>query len=66
VQGIDQTGPHEGLAKEMAAKLGHVTILQKGAVDIISNGYEVIKSDDEGGLKRLVESAHSTLVSLAL
>lgn len=36
----------------MASAFGGVTVLQKGKVDIISNGDEVLKNDTPGGLKR--------------
>jgi len=50
--GIDQKEDVDNLAKQVASKLGHVTVVQKGATDVISNGYEVLKCEEEGGLKR--------------
>lgn len=52
LQGIDQKGPADGLAKSLANSLGGLTICQKGGTDIISNGDEVLKVDIPGGLKR--------------
>lgn len=52
VQGIDQKGDKDTLARDLARKLGNVTIMQKGPTDIITNGEEVLKCDEEGGLKR--------------
>lgn len=46
VQGI-KTG-----AKDLAAALGNVTILQKGPTDVITNGVETVECNEEGGLKR--------------
>ena len=51
-QGVDPKGPKDSLAKELATKLGGVTIVQKGSTDIISNGKEVLHCDEQGGLKR--------------
>jgi len=50
--GVDKNGPKEGLAKELATALGHVTVNQKSAIDIISNGKEVLQCEEKGGLKR--------------
>lgn len=49
---MDQKGPQEGLAKSLANALGGVTINQKGATDVISNGKEVLRCEEKGGLKR--------------
>lgn len=47
---------HDGDQTQVCAKLakafGGVTIIQKGALDYISNGEETLVSDLEGGLKR--------------
>jgi ATP-dependent NAD(P)H-hydrate dehydratase len=40
------------LCEELAKKYDGVTIIQKGAVDYISNGTHTLISDGEGGLKR--------------
>jgi ATP-dependent NAD(P)H-hydrate dehydratase len=40
------------LCEELAKKYDGVTIIQKGAVDYISNGTQTLISDGEGGLKR--------------
>ncbi|GAA99273.1 uncharacterized protein L969DRAFT_16578 [Mixia osmundae IAM 14324] len=50
--GIDQKGDPDTLAKQLANALGGLTVLQKGAVDVISNGKDVLKCDEAGGLKR--------------
>lgn len=39
-------------AKDLAAALGNVTILQKGPTDVITNGVETVECNEEGGLKR--------------
>ncbi|KAI9857318.1 MAG: hypothetical protein M1824_004868 [Vezdaea acicularis] len=41
-----------GRCKLLADKLGGVTVLQKGAQDVISNGTRTLLSDREGGRKR--------------
>ena len=52
-KGVD---PNDGDQTQVCAKLakafGGVTIIQKGALDYISNGEETLISDLEGGLKR--------------
>ncbi|PPJ49605.1 hypothetical protein CBER1_01940 [Cercospora berteroae] len=40
------------LCEKLANAFGGVTIIQKGAVDYISNGKQTLVSDGEGGLKR--------------
>ncbi|PIB01929.1 ATP-dependent (S)-NAD(P)H-hydrate dehydratase [Cercospora beticola] len=40
------------LCEKLANAFGGVTIIQKGAVDYISNGKQTLISDGEGGLKR--------------
>jgi NAD(P)H-hydrate repair Nnr-like enzyme with NAD(P)H-hydrate dehydratase domain len=51
-QGIDPKGDKDTLARDLSRKLGNVTVMQKGAVDVISNGDDVLKCDEQGGLKR--------------
>ncbi|KAI7892391.1 Ribokinase-like protein [Mucor mucedo] len=41
------------IAKQLSKALGGVTVVQKGAVDYITNGEEVLQCDVEGGLKRM-------------
>ncbi|KAI7900938.1 Ribokinase-like protein [Cokeromyces recurvatus] len=43
----------EEIAKELSQALGGVTVVQKGTVDYITNGDEVLKCDIDGGLKRM-------------
>jgi ATP-dependent NAD(P)H-hydrate dehydratase len=50
--GIKPDDDPDTLAKQLASALGNVTVLQKGKVDIMSNGEEVLKCDLPGGLKR--------------
>jgi ATP-dependent NAD(P)H-hydrate dehydratase len=45
-------GDSTKLCEELAKKYDGVTIIQKGAVDYISNGTHTLISDGEGGLKR--------------
>ena len=53
VQGIDEkSADKDTVARDLSRKLGNVTIMQKGPTDIISNGEEVLKCDEQGGLKR--------------
>ncbi|KAL9547716.1 hypothetical protein PS6_006983 [Mucor atramentarius] len=40
-------------AKHLSQSLGGVTVVQKGSVDIITNGEQVLQCDAEGGLKRM-------------
>lgn len=53
-EGIDpkSSKSDSDLAQRLAKSLGGVTILQKGATDLISNGEDVIRGEVEGGLKR--------------
>lgn len=68
----DPSGSDADLAKRLAKSLGGVTILQKGATDLISNGRDVIRGEVEGGLKRcggqgdVLSGALGTLVSRPL
>ncbi|GAN09462.1 ribokinase-like protein [Mucor ambiguus] len=41
------------IAKDLSQSLGGVTVVQKGSVDIITNGDQVLQCDAEGGLKRM-------------
>ncbi|CAO3642254.1 unnamed protein product [Mucor hiemalis] len=41
------------IAKQLSNALGGVTVVQKGAIDFITNGDEVLQCDIEGGLKRM-------------
>ena len=51
--GIDQDASNEdNAAKQLAAALKGPTILEKGRVDRITNGKEVLICDEQGGLKR--------------
>jgi ATP-dependent NAD(P)H-hydrate dehydratase len=45
-------GGKEKVCAELARRFGGVTIVQKGKVDVISNGKETMMVDIEGGLKR--------------
>ena len=49
---VDASGDKDKACQEVAAKLGGVCILQKGAVDYISQGRDITVSDFKGGLKR--------------
>ena len=40
------------VAGRLATALGHVTVIQKGAEDVISNGEQTTVCDEQGGLKR--------------
>ncbi|KAH7412371.1 Ribokinase-like protein [Cadophora sp. MPI-SDFR-AT-0126] len=52
-KGIDTSGLEGGKGAEKLSKaFGGVTIIQKGAMDYISNGEQTFVSDIEGGLKR--------------
>ena len=52
-KGIDVTKEDPTkLCEKLANAFGGVTIVQKGAVDYISNGTKTLVSDGEGGLKR--------------
>jgi ATP-dependent NAD(P)H-hydrate dehydratase len=68
VQQIDETAPAEELCPRLARSLQNVTIIQKGATDIISNGlatpkeflaegssgkHDALVNEIEGGLKRV-------------
>lgn len=48
----DQASKESEACEELSKALGGVTILQKGAHDVISNGVTSIISDTKGGLKR--------------
>jgi len=51
--GMDQSqGDPEQACQELSKILGGVCIIQKGAVDYISQGLDTIISDFQGGLKR--------------
>ncbi|CBQ70889.1 conserved hypothetical protein [Sporisorium reilianum SRZ2] len=50
--GVDAKGDPDQAAKKLAAALHGPTILEKGRVDRITNGTEVLTVDIEGGLKR--------------
>ncbi|KAH8921331.1 carbohydrate kinase [Atractiella rhizophila] len=50
--GVDQKKEGEDAARALSKALGGVTILQKGREDVITNGEEVIKGEEGGGLKR--------------
>lgn len=50
--GVDQSGDSTKVCQELAGKLGGVCIIQKGAVDYISQGRDTTISDFKGGLKR--------------
>ncbi|KAL0073731.1 H-hydrate dehydratase [Phycomyces blakesleeanus] len=41
------------MAKKLSTALGGVTVIQKGSVDVVSNGKQVFTCDKEGGLKRM-------------
>ncbi|KAI9361944.1 Ribokinase-like protein [Pilaira anomala] len=41
------------LAKQLSKALGGVTVVQKGTIDYITNGDEVLQCDVQGGLKRM-------------
>ncbi|KAI9251066.1 H-hydrate dehydratase [Sporodiniella umbellata] len=45
--------PEEELAQQLSQALGGVTIVQKGAKDLIANADSVWQSQSEGGLKRM-------------
>lgn len=49
----------------LAKALGHVTVLEKGNVDRISNGYKTIINDMPGGLKRVSGQGDTLSGSLA-
>ncbi|KAF2754221.1 Ribokinase-like protein [Pseudovirgaria hyperparasitica] len=50
--GVDMKGDPTTLCAALAKAYGGVTIIQKGAVDTISNGEHTLVSDGEGGAKR--------------
>jgi len=50
-QNVDTSGDETKVCQRLAKALG-VTIIQKGKVDYISNGDEVVISEGQGGLKR--------------
>ena len=68
-QQIDHSAPHEELCPLLARSLQNVTIIQKGEMDIISNGlptpkeflsessskgkHEALTNETQGGLKRV-------------
>ena len=43
---------HEATLKRVCRELGGITILQKGAVDLISNGEALLRCDVSGGPRR--------------
>ncbi|RKP37357.1 Ribokinase-like protein [Dimargaris cristalligena] len=45
-------GANHQLARQLSQALGGVTIIQKGAQDVITNGEEVLVCEEAGGLKR--------------
>ncbi|KZF23763.1 YjeF domain-containing protein [Xylona heveae TC161] len=51
-KGVDTNGDPTKLCATLAKAFGGVTIIQKGAVDYISNGERTLVSDIEGGYKR--------------
>ncbi|KAI8881733.1 YjeF domain-containing protein [Backusella circina FSU 941] len=51
---IDTKGkPGDQTAMALSKALGGVTVVQKGGVDYITNGTDILKCDVEGGLKRM-------------
>ncbi|KAI8381163.1 H-hydrate dehydratase [Radiomyces spectabilis] len=50
---VDDSKEKDTVAQQLSQALGGVTIVQKGAVDIISNGKQVLKCETEGGLRRV-------------
>ncbi|KAJ5542289.1 hypothetical protein N7535_004709 [Penicillium sp. DV-2018c] len=51
-EGGDSTSKESQACEELSQALGGVTILQKGAHDVISNGVTSIIADTQGGFKR--------------
>lgn len=49
---IEDTNTDESIVKDIALRMGGVTIVRKGREDVISNGTEIVKCSAEGSCRR--------------